>query len=44
MDNDEAGLLNVNKIAEKLGISRTAVVRHSIPKMKDANDFLKGDP
>jgi twinkle protein len=44
MDNDDAGLLNVGKMVDKLGINRTAVVRHSIAKMKDANDFLLANP
>jgi twinkle protein len=44
MDNDEAGILNTSKIAEKLGLRRTYIVKHSIAKMKDANDFLMHSP
>lgn len=44
MDNDEAGTLNVSKMVEKLGVNRTAVVRHSFPNLKDANDFLRSAP
>ncbi len=44
MDNDEAGILNTSKIAEKLGLKRTYIVKHTVPKMKDANDFLKYHP
>lgn len=44
MDNDEAGNLNKSKIAEKIGLSRTYVVNHNVPKMKDANDFLLHHP
>lgn len=31
-------------MVEKLGVNRTAVVKHNIPKLKDANDFLMNDP
>lgn len=41
MDNDEAGLLNTQKIADKLGLKRTYIVKNTMKKMKDANDFLK---
>ena len=44
MDNDEAGLINTSRIAEKLGLKRTCIVKHTVPKMKDANDFLKNNP
>jgi len=44
MDNDEAGQLNKGKIADKIGLNRTFLISHSIPKMKDANDFLKTNP
>ncbi len=44
MDNDEAGLLNTSKIAEKLGLKRTYIVKHTVAKMKDANDFLMKSP
>lgn len=44
MDNDEAGLLNTSKIAEKLGLKRTHIVKHTIAKLKDANDFLMKSP
>jgi twinkle protein len=44
MDNDAAGILNTSKIVEKLGINRTHVVSHDVPKMKDANDFLLHNP
>lgn len=44
MDNDEAGLLNTHKIAEKLGLTRTFIVKHTVAKMKDANDFLIKSP
>ena len=44
MDNDEAGILNMAKIAQKLGLSRTHVIKHNIPNMKDANDFLLQTP
>ena len=29
MDNDEAGLMNVDKIAQKLGVSRTHIVSNT---------------
>lgn len=44
MDNDDAGILNTSKMIDKLGINRTHVVKHNIPKMKDANDFLLSYP
>ena len=44
MDNDDAGILNTSKMIDKLGINRTHVVKHNIPKMKDANDFLLNHP
>ena len=44
MDNDEAGKLNTSKIAEKLGQNRTYIVKHNLPDMKDANDFLQKSP
>lgn len=40
MDNDEAGMLNTSKIAEKLGLKRTYIIKNTISGMKDANDFL----
>jgi twinkle protein len=44
MDNDDAGALNTSKMVEKLGVNRTAIVRHSFAEMKDANDFLLSAP
>ena len=44
MDNDEAGLMNVDKIAHKLGVSRTYVVMNCSKEFKDANDFLQKKP
>lgn len=44
MDNDDAGMLNTSKMLDKLGINRTHVVKHNVPKMKDANDFLLNHP
>ena len=44
MDNDEAGKLNTSKIAEKLGLKRTFIVKNTISNMKDANDFLLKSP
>ena len=43
MDNDEAGVLNTQKIAEKLGLYRTFIVKNTTKEMKDANDFLRHD-
>ena len=43
MDNDEAGSLNMGKIAEKLGLKRTYVVKHDLKGIKDANDLLKNN-
>lgn len=43
MDNDEAGLMNVPKIASKLGVKRCFIVENSNLKMKDANDVLRQD-
>lgn len=44
MDNDEAGLLNTSKIADKLGLKRTHIVSNTVSGMKDANDFLLKAP
>jgi hypothetical protein len=44
MDNDVAGILNVDKIASKLGAKRTKIVKNNIKGTKDANDVLKEDP
>jgi hypothetical protein len=44
MDNDSAGKLGAEKISYKLGSTRTYIVKHDIPNLKDANDFLKNCP
>jgi hypothetical protein len=41
MDNDAAGKLGAEKISYKLGSTRSYIVKHEIPNLKDANDFLK---
>lgn len=43
MDNDEAGRMNQEKIAYKLGVSRTHIVRKTLEDCKDANDVLLKD-
>lgn len=44
MDNDEAGQINIEKFAIKLGVSRTKIVTHEFKELKDANDFLQKKP
>jgi twinkle protein len=44
MDNDEAGKVGEEKIAYKLGLDRTFLVKNSDSDYKDANDFLLNEP
>lgn len=44
MDNDDAGKMNIDKFAQKLGITRTYLVVHNLKEFKDANDFLQKKP
>lgn len=44
MDNDESGKINTPKIAERIGLKRTYIVKHDFKDMKDANDFLLNNP
>jgi twinkle protein len=44
MDNDDAGKMNIDKFASKLGVSRTFIVLNNEREFKDANDFLQKKP
>lgn len=47
MDNDEAGKMNLDKITQKIGVSRTHIVTNDMKEgkeFKDANDFLQKRP